>query len=179
MAAGRRLALVGDPASCGVGRGGIFAELCATGRVQLLESLHRFTHLWEAVASLQLQRGDTHCVDARPHHPRPSHRQPLDAHLEWLATTWITQHQPVGPSLFIASTNEHVDASTGPSEPRGSAPRPTRRPRHPDRSRRSRDVGDVVATRRNDRHLLTTSGRPVRNRHTWTITAIDPRGRSP
>ena len=35
-------------------------------------------------------------------------------------------------------------------------------------------VGDVVATRRNDRHLLTTSGRPVRNRDTWTITAIDP-----
>jgi hypothetical protein len=32
-------------------------------------------------------------------------------------------------------------------------------------------VGDVVATRRNDRHLTTTAGQPVRNRELWTVTA--------
>ena len=33
-------------------------------------------------------------------------------------------------------------------------------------------VGDVVATRRNDRTLITSAGEPVRNRETWTVTAI-------
>ncbi|MDQ3543021.1 MAG: hypothetical protein M3431_04025, partial [Actinomycetota bacterium] len=37
-------------------------------------------------------------------------------------------------------------------------------------------VGDVVATRRNDRRLTTTAGEPVRNRDTWTVTGIDPSG---
>ena len=51
-----RLALVGDPRQLqGVGRGGLLAELCANGRVEELERLHRFTHAWEAAASLQLR----------------------------------------------------------------------------------------------------------------------------
>jgi hypothetical protein len=32
--------------------------------------------------------------------------------------------------------------------------------------------GDVVATRRNDRRLVTTAGESVRNRETWTVTAV-------
>ena len=31
-------------------------------------------------------------------------------------------------------------------------------------------VGDVVATRRNNRRLVTTEGEPVRNRELWTVT---------
>ena len=34
-------------------------------------------------------------------------------------------------------------------------------------------VGDVVATRRNERRLRTTVGEPVRNRERWTVTATD------
>ena len=37
-------------------------------------------------------------------------------------------------------------------------------------------VGDVVATRRNDRRLTTSGGEPVRNRDTWTVTAINDDG---
>jgi hypothetical protein len=49
------VALIGDPRQLqGVGRGGLLAELCANGRVEQLETLHRFTHPWEAAASLQL-----------------------------------------------------------------------------------------------------------------------------
>ncbi len=41
---GWRLALVGDPRQLqAVGRGGLFAELCTTGRVHELARLHRFT----------------------------------------------------------------------------------------------------------------------------------------
>ena len=34
-------------------------------------------------------------------------------------------------------------------------------------------VGDVVATRRNDRRLRTSVGEPVRNRERWTVSATD------
>jgi hypothetical protein len=37
-------------------------------------------------------------------------------------------------------------------------------------------VGDVVATRRNDRTLVTPTGEPVLNRETWTVTAIGTDG---
>ena len=37
-------------------------------------------------------------------------------------------------------------------------------------------VGDVVATRRNDRHLATTTGEAVRNRELWTVTATNTDG---
>ena len=37
-------------------------------------------------------------------------------------------------------------------------------------------VGDIVATRRNDRRLRTTTGEPVRNRERWTITDTNPNG---
>ena len=43
-----RLVLVGDHRQLqAVGRGGLFAELCANGHVNELERLHRFTHPWE------------------------------------------------------------------------------------------------------------------------------------
>jgi len=37
-------------------------------------------------------------------------------------------------------------------------------------------VGDIVVTRRNDRRLITSEREPVRNRETWTITAIHDDG---
>jgi hypothetical protein len=37
-------------------------------------------------------------------------------------------------------------------------------------------VGDQIATRRNDPTLRTDRGEKVRNRHTWTVTAVDENG---
>jgi hypothetical protein len=37
-------------------------------------------------------------------------------------------------------------------------------------------VGDIVATRRNDRRLRTTTGEPIRNGERWTITDTNERG---
>ena len=70
-----RLVLVGDPRQLqAVGRGGLFDELCRNGRVHQLEQIHRFTHRWEAEASLQLRTGDPRTLDrlrgARADHPR-------------------------------------------------------------------------------------------------------------
>ena len=66
-----RLVLVGDDRQLqAVGRGGLFAELCANGQVDQLERLHRFNHHWEAAASLQLRSGDPRALDAYEAHDR-------------------------------------------------------------------------------------------------------------
>ena len=66
-----RLVLVGDPRQLqAVGRGGLFDELCRNGRVHQLEQIHRFTHRWEAEASLQLRAGDPRALDAYEAHGR-------------------------------------------------------------------------------------------------------------
>ena len=66
-----RLVLVGDDRQLqAVGRGGLFRELCVSGRVEELEQIHRFTHRWEAAASLLLRAGDPRGLDAYQAHGR-------------------------------------------------------------------------------------------------------------
>ena len=67
-----RLVLVGDPRQLqAVGRGGLFAELCAAGRVHELARIHRFHQPWEAD---RLPRGcasgDPTALDAYDAHGR-------------------------------------------------------------------------------------------------------------
>ncbi len=175
-----RVALIGDPRQLqGVGRGGLLAELCANGRVEQLETLHRFTHPWEAAASLQLRAGDPRALDPYEAHGRIV-AGTLDTHLDRLATAWI-DHQTTGRSIaIVATTNDHVDAINQ------AVQTARRNAGHLDADRTTRiagdetaGVGDVVATRHNDRRLVTTSGEPVRNRDTWTVSAIGTTARSP
>ena len=104
-----RLVLVGDPGQLqAVGRGGLFGELCRNGRVHQLEHVHRFTHRWEAEASLMLRAGDPRALDAYEAHGRiiPG---TLDDHLDAIANTWIERHDNGDTVAVVASTNEHVD----------------------------------------------------------------------
>ncbi len=172
-----RLALIGDPLQLqAVGRGGMFHELCAGGRVEQLEHLHRFTHPWEAAASLKLRRGDPTALDAYQAHDRIV-AGTLDEHLAQMATVWIDAHRRGDTVALVASTNDHVDAinhavqaarlTTGDLNGHGLA------------FLADGDlacIGDIVATRRNHRRLITTEGEPVRNRETWTITAVHDDG---
>ena len=103
-----------------------------------------------------------------PRHPRraPRHdRRRLDRRHAAGKTTAIT-----------TTTNDHVDAINhhiqqrriehGDLDPTWSAPI----------ADGEALVGDIVATRRNDRHLHTSSGDTVRNRELWTITDIGTGG---
>jgi conjugative relaxase-like TrwC/TraI family protein len=168
-----RLVLVGDDRQLqAVGRGGLFAELCANGRVDRLEHLHRFTHDWEATASLQLRCGDPRALDAYEAHDRiiPG---TLAEHLAAIADTWIDHHRNADTVALVASTNDHVDAinravqaariAAGQLDPDTAASIAGGEHVH---------VGDVVATRRNDRTLITSAGEQVLNRETWTVTAV-------
>ena len=89
--------------------------------------------------------------------------------------TWIDHHDTGRTLALVASTNDHVDTinhaiqtarlDAGHLDPTSATRVAAGETAH---------VGDVVATRRNDRRLVTSHGEPVRNRDTWTVTAINP-----
>ena len=167
-----RLVLVGDPRQLqAVGRGGMFNELCCAGRVIELERIHRFTNPWEAAASLRLRHGDRRALDAYQAHGRiiPG---TLDEHLTTIGDYWIEHHTRGHTTAITTTTNDHVDVinrhiqqqrvQRGDLDPAWSAPIADGEVL----------VGDIVATRRNDRQLHTSVGDTVRNRELWTVTDI-------
>ncbi len=172
-----RLALVGDPRQLqAVGRGGMFAELCITTRTIELEHVHRFSEPWEAAASLLLRQGDPRGLDIYQAHGR-IRAGTLAEHLDHFATTWITNNNAGDTTALMASTNQQVDLINEHVQT------VRRHLGHIDDERRvligggeSAAVGDVVATRRNNRHLITTTGERVRNRDLWTVTATHGSG---
>lgn len=172
-----RLVLVGDPHQLqAVGRGGMFAELCASTRTIELERIHRFVEPWEAAASLRLRHGDTRALDTYEAHQRILPGR-LDDHVDTIATYWIDCNDH-GRSLAITTArNEHVDLINT----RVQAARWERGDLDPARGAATADgigawVGDIIATRRNDRTLITSTGQFVRNRDQWIVTAIEASG---
>jgi hypothetical protein len=172
-----RLALVGDPRQLqAFGRGGMFTELCNTTRTVELEHVHRFTDPWEAEASLLLRQGDARALDLYEAHGR-IRAGTLSEHLDHFATTWITNHDHGDTTALMASTNQHVDAINHHVQ---TVRRQLGHTRHshavPIAGGETADIGDVVATRRNHRHLTTSTGEQVRNRDLWTVTASHRNG---
>ena len=112
--------------------------------------------------------------------PRPDRRRTLYDHLARMAETWTDQAASGRSLAIVASTNDHVDTIN-------HAIQTARRDAgHLDPNAATRiaagetvHIGDVVATRRNDRRLVTSAGEPVRNRDTWTVTANTKTARSP
>jgi conjugative relaxase-like TrwC/TraI family protein len=170
---GWRLALVGDDRQLqAVGRGGLFHELVTAGRVEPLEQIHRFTQSWEAAASLLLRAGDPRGLEVYEAHDRII-AGTLDDHLARIATSWIDRYQAGETTAMVASSNDHIDAiNAGVQAARISAGHldPQRSVVIAGGERAHR--GDVIATRRNDRRLVTADGETVRNRETWTVTAV-------
>ena len=167
-----RLALVGDHRQLqAVGRGGMFAELCTTSRTIELERMHRFTNTWESAASLKLRHGDLRALDAYEAHQRiiPG---TIDEHLDAIADHWLQRHDAGKTVAITTTTNDHVDDINHLIQ--------QRRIEHGDLDSSlvaviadgEAVVGDIVATRRNQRQLHTTTGDVVRNRELWTVTQI-------
>lgn len=173
-----RLVLIGDHHQLqAVGRGGMFHELCRTGRALELNRIHRFHEPWEAAASLQLRHGDPRGVDAYVDHGRVAAGS-FDDHLRRVAKTWLGTTGDGRSIAITASTNEHVDKINGViqylrtatdqiSSAGGAAPIGGDETAH---------IGDIVVTRLNDRRLETSVGEPVRNRESWTVEEIGDDG---
>ena len=172
-----RLALIGDPRQLqAVGRGGMFAELCNTGRRIELERVHRFQQLWEAQASLLLHHGDPRALDIYEQHGR-IRAGTLDEHLDHFAREWLDHYGAGETTAIMASTNQQVDLINDRIQ--------SARHDHeqldpccpvPIGGGEYAYVGDVVATRRNHRDLTTTSSERVRNRDLWTVTQTHDNG---
>jgi hypothetical protein len=171
-----RLVLVGDPRQLQpVGRGGMFDELCRSVRTHELATIHRFRQPWEQAASLQLRAGNVDALGAYIDHGRVT-----EGTFEQLAAeaarAWI-DHTAVGSRVaVVAETNEHVDALN-------AAIQQARRQRGEFGRRAVRvaggetaAVGDIVATRRNNRDLRTNRAEPIRNRDRWTVVAVGRNG---
>ena len=168
-----RLALVGDPRQLqAVGRGGMFQELCATGRAHELARVHRFREDWEAAASLQLRRGDPRALDAYFAHDRV-----LAEHTAFLAAHWRSLRADGQTCAINMSSNDHVDAvnATIQAARVAAGDLDTTRAVRIGGGERAH-VGDLLVTRRNERRLTTTAGEPVRNRETWTVVGVGEDG---
>ena len=172
-----RLALIGDHRQLqAVGRGGLFHELCVTGRSIELTRIHRFVEPWEAAASLQLRHGDPRGLNAYFDHDRVI-ADTFDNHLTRIAGLWLDAAARHGTAAITTSTNEHVDAINAAIQ--------TARIQVGQLDAHTAAVigggervyvGDVVTTRRNDRHLVTTASERVCNRELWTVTGVHDDG---
>ena len=171
-----RLVLVGDPRQLhAVGRGGMFDELCRTGRVHQLATIHRFRHAWERQASLHLRVGNADALDQYFQHHRVA-AGTFDSITADIAQQWLELTDAGRTVAVVAETNDHVDAlnraiQTARRARRGLGPATTRIA-----GGEAVNVGDIVVTRRNDRRITTDRQESVRNRDRWTVRAVGPNG---
>ncbi|MCU1497828.1 MAG: conjugal transfer protein (TraA-like protein) [Acidimicrobiales bacterium] len=164
-----RLVAVGDPAQLpAVGRGGVFAHWCETLPHHELVAPRRFTEPWEAAASIGLRAGDADAVELYALRDRlhSIHPQLLAQRLAVEVLSREVRGQTVAITTVSVETareiNQAIQHLRGPAAG-GSVELA---------DRTVAQVGDRIATRRNDRSLETTAGTSVRNRHTWTVRLV-------
>lgn len=165
-----RVVLVGDPLQfSAVGRSGMFGYLVSSAGAIELDRVHRFAHPWEAEASLRLRRGDASVLDVYDRHGRlegGTRRQMEKAMLK----AWSEARSQGQTAAMMAPTNDVVVALNQRAQ-----------------TLRARDgelvlggpkvaagpyelhVGDLVATRHNERNLRTDRGLMVKNRDHWEV----------
>jgi conjugative relaxase-like TrwC/TraI family protein len=171
-----RLVLVGDTRQLqAVGRGGMFDELCRSGPTHELATIHRFRQPWEQAASLKLRAGNPGALDAYIDHGRVTEGT-FDQLVAEAARHWI-DHTATGRRVaVVAETNEHVDALNAAIQQarrqRGQLGHQVVRVADGETAA----VGDIVATRRNNRALRTDRAEPIRNRDRWTVVGVGQTG---
>jgi ATP-dependent exoDNAse (exonuclease V) alpha subunit len=170
-----RIALVGDPLQfSAIGRGGMFAHLVDTFGTVELDQVHRFHNAWERGASLR--RGDLDVVDDYDAHGRIHCGSSIRMERGIIDRWWMALLDGLY-ALVMAPSNEVVERlnykmqrrllPTGDLHRDGLTTTTGSYTLH---------VGDDIVTRRNDRSLYTDHGEVVKNRATWTITAIERDG---
>ncbi|HUZ44356.1 MAG TPA: MobF family relaxase [Acidimicrobiales bacterium] len=169
-----RLVCVGDPAQLpAVGRGGVFEYWCENLPAHHLSEVRRFSEDWQATASLALRRGEPGAAAAYAAHGRLR-----SAHPATLATGVAGQHERLSAG---GATVAITTASAGVARAINTEIQRRRNPGLAGPSVGVADgsrvfVGDVIATRRNSTALAASDGSPVRNRQTWTVSAVGADG---
>ncbi|MCU1497834.1 MAG: conjugal transfer protein (TraA-like protein) [Acidimicrobiales bacterium] len=168
-----RLVAVGDPAQLpAVGRGGVFSHWCDTLPHHELVTPRRFTERWEAAASIALRAGDADAAEHYADHDRlhTVHPKLLAQRLALEVASRELQGQTVAITTVSVETakaiNQAIQRQRGPAV--GASVDLA--------DGTVAQVGDRIATRRNDRSLETTAGMSVRNRHTWMVRSVGQDG---
>jgi ATP-dependent exoDNAse (exonuclease V) alpha subunit len=170
-----KVLLVGDHLQRGsVDAGGAFAMLARRGPTAELTSLWRFTHPWEARASLELRRAHPAALDIYDAHGAFSggaREDMLDAALT--ATTDAREHGQVAilQAADLRTVRElnlraHTAAVTAGAVTGAGVKL---------HDGLTAGVGDRVVARRNQRRIRTTDGY-VRNGSLWDVAAVEPDG---
>jgi conjugative relaxase-like TrwC/TraI family protein len=172
-----RLALVGDPLQfSAVGRGGLFAHLVDTLGAVELGRVHRFNEHWERDASLRLRKGDLTVVDLYDQHGRLHDGTAIRMRYRIIRAWWDATARGETASM-MAPTNELVVELNQLAQQRRLDAGQLDARRSLAAGAYRLHVGDVIATRHNDRTLRTDRNQMVKNRDRWTITAIHDDGR--
>ncbi|WP_283253296.1 MobF family relaxase [Actinotalea sp. K2] len=170
-----KVVLVGDHRQRGpVGAGGAFGMLARRGPTAELTTLHRFTHPWEARATLELRHGQPRALDTYQAHGA-IHDGDLDTIIDMALDAADTAASAGRVALLQAADLRTVRELNTQARQRailtGHA--------HPDgitlHDGLVAGVGDRIITRRNDRRLRTEDGY-VRNGALWHVTATHPDG---
>ena len=151
----------------------MFARWCETLPAHRLEEVRRFVDDWQAAASLGLRRGDSAAAAAYA-----EHRRLRTTHPALLADGVARQYEALtrrGGTVAITT------ASAGTARAINVEIQRRRNPRLAGPSALLADAtrafaGDRFATRRNDPTLIAAGGSGVRNRQTWTVTAVEADG---
>lgn len=169
-AADVKLVLVGDHRQLGaVEAGGLFRLLVTDGRATELHQVRRFTHPWEAEASLRLRHGDDSVLGDYDAHGRIS-GGPREDMVDQAFTHWRDTRAAGESIVVMAADHATVDALAL----RARAERVAAGEVEPDGLAVGAQVvgrGDEIVTTRNDRRLITTGGLWVRNGDRWHVDA--------
>ncbi len=174
-AAGARMVLVGDPAQQGsVSAGGMFDALSASGvlPVMALNQLWRFDDPAEARATAEIHRGLKEGLDYHRERDRitsGSHADAATAAADWWECRCERATIISVPTLELA---RHVNAEIACRRADAQETGETVAGAGDGAIR----IGDVVATRRNDRHRRANDGLPIRNGDRWVVTAATGSG---
>ena len=169
--------MVGDPLQfSAVGCGGMFGLLVDTFGAIELERVHRFDNEWERDASLRLRHGDISVADIYQQHGRLHGGTAIEMERGSVARWWELRSAGKA-ALLMTPTNEaterlnvrcqHTRVRNGELDTDGVTTTA---------GAYRLFVGDEIATRHNDRHLLTDRGVTVKNRAVWTIDTISVDG---
>lgn len=154
----------------------MFAHLVQTVGAVELDRVHRFAAPWERDASLHLRAGDTDVVAVYDRHGRLHGGTSLQMQRAVVNAWWAATEAGERASM-MAPTREAVAALNAAAQRRRLAAGEL------DVGGRSLEVGeqllhvgDVVASRRNDRRLRTDRDQMVKNRDRWTVEQIHDDG---
>ena len=176
--AGAKVLLVGDWAQLqSVDAGGAFSMLAAArdDTPELVEIL-RFEHGWEADATAALREGDTDIIATYLRHDRVREGS-TDAMTDAAYDAWRRDIKAGLSSVLVTEAKATVTKLNQRARAERILAGETEAGREVELADGNRaSVGDLIVTRRNQRHLRSLRGGWVHNGDRWQITDVTPDG---